>query len=76
MPLFSSDPVGSLSSPPMVVALISPMACIAFIANKIEKEATADNSNLTPKGINLGRENQEESPIFDRLTIPKGIEII
>ena len=76
IPLFNSFPVGSLSSPPIVVADRSPIACIALIANKIEKEAMAENSNLTPKGMKRGRENQLESPILDRSTIPKGIDTI
>ena len=74
IPLFSSFPVGSLSNPPIVVAERSPMACIALIANKIEKETTAENSNLIPNGMKRGRENHVDSPIFDRSTMPKGIE--
>lgn len=60
----------------MVVALISPMACIAFMAKRIEKEATAENSKLMPKGMKRGRLNQREPPTLEMSTMPKGMDIM
>ena len=58
----------------MVVALMSPIACMAFIAKRIEIARIDENSKRMPNGAGLTRENMPASPTAERSIMPKGME--
>ena len=76
IPPLSSLAVGSLSMPPIVVADISPIACTALIAKRMENARVDENSNRIPNGAIFGSAKTEASLIAFRSTIPKNAEKI
>ena len=57
--------------PPTVVAVKSPMAWMALMANSRPRATQEGRSKLTPKWRKRGRENQAASPTSAKLTMPK-----
>ena len=70
IPPRSSLSVASLSIPPMVVAVTSPMACRELMANSRPIATQDETSNSIPKCIIFGRANMPARPTALKSTIP------